>query len=249
MWRSSRLASQPLLVPRVPVTAKPPGGPRPGADGKKKRRKRRRRKGANTVSAGSSATGHHKGGPSQQTTAAPSDQPKQRSQTAGRALKNTGVQSQQALSRWRSARLRAKTIAETVDRLVEHREGRERRKQLSKSAHSGRIDVQAAYRELYFEENGREVAASGQTGQAVAAFMERDHWRVLVDANPLLADKRAVIDSVSRRLRASFMRLGAAVGATEWEAVFRHYDKDGSGGLDLPEFINAVRSSAIYCHW
>ena len=217
-------------------------------DGKKKRRKRRLRKGANTVSAGSSARGRHKGEPSKQTTAAPSNPPKQRSQTAGRALKNADVQSQAALSRWHSARLRANTIAKTVDRLVEHREGRERRKQLSKSAHSGRVDVQAAYRELYFEEQGRAVAASGQTEQAVAAFMERDHWRVLVDANPLLAHKRAVIDSVSRRLRASFMRLGAEVGATEWEAVFRHYDKDGSGGLDLPEFITAVRSSAVCCH-
>jgi hypothetical protein len=218
--------------------------------GKKKRRKRRRKKGASAVSAGSSARGKHKGVPSQQRTAAASDPPQQRSQTAGRAPKNTDAQSQVARSRWRSVRVRAETVAKTVDRLLERREVRERRKQLSKSAHSGRVDVQEAYRQLYFEEadqKGEEVAASGQMGQAVATFMERDHWRVLVDKNPLLADKIVVIDYVSRRLRASFMRLGATVGATEWEAVFRHYDKDGSGGLDLSEFINAVRSSAVRC--
>ena len=40
-----------------------------------------------------------------------------------------------------------------------------------------------------------------------------------------------VLDNISRRLRASFTRLGAEIGKTDWFEVFQHYDTDGDGGI------------------
>ena len=44
-------------------------------------------------------------------------------------------------------------------------------------------------------------------------------------------DKIVLIDSITRKLRASFQRLGAVIGKTDWATVFEHYDVDRSGGL------------------
>lgn len=53
-----------------------------------------------------------------------------------------------------------------------------------------------------------------------------------------------MLDTISRKLRSSFTRLGTEIGKTDWFEVFDCYDTDGDGGIDLEEFINAVRKEA-----
>ena len=87
-------------------------------------------------------------------------------------------------------------------------------------------------------------------------FIDTDDWRMKAASNPLLTDKTVVshflphsvpfwirigvifgsnlaqvLDNISRRLRASFTRLGAEIGKTDWFEAFKHYDTDGGGGI------------------
>ena len=95
--------------------------------------------------------------------------------------------------------------------------------------------MREVYRQLYFEDTaqkglrGRKLWPQVRRGSSSTS--ERDHWRELVDKNPLLKDK-IVGSTMFRADRAPFMR-SAQQSVRQWEAVFGHYDKDSSGGLDL----------------
>ena len=49
---------------------------------------------------------------------------------------------------------------------------------------------------------------------------------------------------VIERLRRKFRVLAYRLGGQDWQSLFDSYDRDGTGGLDMDEFIQVVRKDA-----
>jgi hypothetical protein len=200
----------------------------PQSPARRKKKRRRKKKGGQKAMKAAATTSDPSSGTVK--AAAKPKKPQRQSQTKAlsstvsaparsSAVEDTSTQQNSALARWRKARVQLKSVVATVQLLADRSAYKAGRKQLSKTAHSDRFDVQAAYRELYFEDENSDAVE--------ALTMKDDDWRSKAERNPFLCNKLVVIDNISRRLRATFTRLAGAIGVTDWFSVFQHYDTGG----------------------
>eukprot|EP01043_Picozoa_sp_COSAG02_P020492 COSAG02_NODE_1013_length_15207_cov_4.700556_10_plen_1218_part_00 len=131
-------------------------------------------------------------------------------------------------SRRRVALRKAKGVVNIVDAsiaLAESKKNRLAGMSCSPNAISGRNDIQVAFQMLFNDKTPEQLRLEST-------------WA----AGRLDADQSGdAIDMLRRKMRAAVVQRGGNMD--DWDTAFEHFDRDGSGELELHEFIKAVRKS------
>jgi Ca2+-binding EF-hand superfamily protein len=94
----------------------------------------------------------------------------------------------------------------------------------SPNAATARLDIHQSYQEIFFDKSAEEVSNFSRF-------------------NKMALEKSDTADStelLKRKIRAASYR----DGGQNWDALFKQYDRDGSGELDMEEFTHAIRRDA-----
>ncbi len=131
-------------------------------------------------------------------------------------------------SRRRASRRKIKGVVNIVDAsiaLAESKKNRLAGMSCSPNAISGRNDIQVAFQMLFNDKTPEQLRLEST-------------WA----AGRLDADQSGdAIDMLRRKMRAAVVQRGGNMD--DWDTAFEHFDRDGSGELELHEFIKAVRKS------
>ena len=119
----------------------------------------------------------------------------------------------------------------------EHKKGTHVGANIVSRTSTKRWDVQEAYENLFLVSSDEDGEVEGDTrGGVPTGGRSPMHWKSRVRQRRSASKESAEITYIRRKLRAASHRLGIH----DWERLFAHYDRDGSGGLDFQEFSMAV---------
>ena len=120
--------------------------------------------------------------------------------------------------------------------------------------------MQEAYRSIFFAGQSPTKADADSpraaTGQAQDEYEEQlmEEWKIRQHNFSSMVARHSKSDDQTRarlqradvieRLRRKFRVLAYRLGGQDWQSLFDSYDRDGTGGLDMDEFIQVVRKDA-----
>lgn len=95
---------------------------------------------------------------------------------------------------------------------------------VSANATTDRLDIHQAHQELFYDKSAEDVSNSSQFNKM---SLEK-------------SDTADYTELLKRKMRAASYR----DAGQNWDSLFKQYDRDSSGELDLPEFTRAIRRDA-----